>query len=63
MLRESDTHRHIAYRVFENEIPADDPGDEFAHGRVGVGISAARDGNHCGEFRVTNGGEAADDGD
>ncbi len=50
--------------VFENQIPADDPGDQFAHGRVGISVGAAGDGNHRREFGVTKAGKrAADAGD
>ena len=54
---------HIADGVLEDQVPADDPGDEFAHGGVGVGVGAAGDGDHGGEFGVAEAGEAADDGD
>ena len=50
--------------IFEDQIPADDPGDQLAHGGVGISVGAARDGNHRGELRVTKTGErAADAGD
>ena len=61
--READAHRHVADRVFQNEVPADDPGDQFAHGRVGVGVGAAGDGNHRRQLGVAQRGESADDGD
>ena len=32
---------------------------EFAHGRVGVGVGAARDGNHGGELAVAHAREGA----
>src|SRR3954451_1765072 len=60
---ETDPDGHVADSVFEDEVPADDPGDEFAHGGVRVGIRAAGDGNHRGEFGVTERSECADDGD
>src|SRR5206468_32160 len=52
VLRKADADGHVADGVLENEIPADDPGDEFAHGGVGVRVGAARDGNHGGKFGV-----------
>src|SRR5262249_36054997 len=48
-------------RIFENQIPANDPGDKFAHGRVRVSVGAARNWNHRSEFRVTKTGEGAAD--
>ena len=50
-----------ADRVLEHQIPADDPGDELAHGGIGVGVGAAGDGNHRGEFGVAEAGESATD--
>src|ERR1700744_6400359 len=60
---ESDADGHIADRIFENQVPADDPGNEFAHGGVGVGVGAASDGDHGGELGVANRSEAADNRD
>ncbi len=55
----ADGHGHGADRVFENQIPADHPGDDFAEGGVGVGVGAARDGNHRRELGVAQGRETA----
>ena len=52
---------HVGDGIFQDQIPADDPGDQFAHRGVGVGVRAARDGDHGGEFGVAEGGECADD--
>ena len=52
---------HVGDRVFEDEVPADDPRDEFAHGGVGVSVGAAGDWNHCRKFGVTDGGKCAND--
>jgi hypothetical protein len=49
--------------VFEDEVPADDPGENFAERGVGVGVGAAGDGDHRGQFGVAQSGEAAGDGD
>src|SRR5580658_6519033 len=46
-------YRRGAEGIFENQVPADDPGNEFAQGRVAIGISRARDRNQRGEFGVT----------
>lgn len=40
------------HRVFEDEIPANDKGDELAQGRIGVGVGAARGGHDGSELRV-----------
>ncbi len=60
---EADGDAHVGEGVLEDEVPADDPGDEFAEGGVGVGVGGAGDGDHAGEFGITEAGEAADDGD
>ncbi len=54
---------HVREGVLEDEVPADDPGDELAERGVGVGVGGAGDGDHAGELRVAEAGEAADDGD
>ena len=54
---------HVGEGVFEDEVPADDPGDELAEGGVGVSVGGAGDGDHAGELGVTEAGEAADQGD
>jgi hypothetical protein len=54
---------HVGEGVLEDEVPADDPGDEFAERGVGVGVGRAGDGDHAREFGVAEAGEAADDGD
>ena len=58
-----DAHAHVAEGVLENEVPADDPRDQFAHGGVGVGVGRAGDGNHRRELGIAEAGERADDGD
>ena len=59
--RKTHADSHVADRVFEDEIPANDPGDEFSHRCVRVGVRAARDGNHGGKLRVANRCETTDD--
>ena len=56
-------HAHVGAGVLEDEVPADDPGDELAEGGVGVGVGGAGDGDHAGELGVAEAGEGADDGD
>ncbi len=51
----------VADHVFENQVPADDPGKDFAERRVGVGVGAAGDGDHRGQLGVAQAGKAAGD--
>ena len=55
----ADRHGHRADRVLEDQVPADDPGDDLAERRVGVGVGAARDRDHRRELGVAQRGEAA----
>ena len=55
---EADADRHVADGVFEDQVPADDPGDQLAHGGVGVGVGAAGDGDHGRQLGVAERGEA-----
>ena len=57
--RESDRHRDIADHIFENQVPADDPGKNFAQRRIGIGIRAARNRNHRRQFGIAQSGKAA----
>ena len=59
---EADADAHVGEGVFEDEVPADDPGDELAEGGVGVCVGRASDGDHRSQFRVAQTGEDADDG-
>ena len=56
---ESDRHGHVGDGVLENEVPADDPGDQLAEDGVRVCIRAAGDGNHRCKFRIAEAGETA----
>ncbi len=57
----TDGHRGAGHHVFQNQIPADEPGDELAERRVAVGVGAAGDRHHGGEFRIAQPGEHAAD--
>ncbi len=59
---EADADAHVGAGVFEDQIPADDPGDELAERGVGVGVGGAGDGNHGGQLGVAEAGERADEG-
>ena len=50
--RPADGDCRRAKRIFEDQVPADDPGDEFAHGRIGIGVGAPSDWDGGRHFRV-----------
>ena len=54
----SDRHANVADRVLDDQVPANNPGDQFAERCVGVRVGAARDGHDRGELRITQGGES-----
>ncbi len=58
----TDGDRGGAHGVLEHQVPADDPGQQLAHGGVGVGVGAAGDRDHGGELAVAQAGEGAADG-
>ncbi len=62
MRGKSDAHAHIRAGILQDQIPADDPGDELTHRSVGVGVSRAGNGNHRRQFRVAEPGERANRG-
>lgn len=47
--------------VFQDKVPADDPGEQFAEASICVGIGAACGGNHSGVFGVTEAGKETAD--
>src|SRR2546421_10053211 len=62
--RPSDGDGYGAKAVFEDQVPADDPGDQLAEGGIGVGVGAAGHGDHRHHFGVAEAREgAADAGD
>jgi len=63
MSGEADGDAHVGEGVFEDEIPADDPGDKLAEHGIGVGVSGAGNGDHAGELGITEAGATADGGD
>ena len=60
-----ETHRdaHVGDCVLENQVPSDDPSENFAQGRVRIGVSAAGDRDHGREFCVAQRRETTGDGD
>ena len=59
--RPRDRHGDVADRVFDDQIPADDPRDQLAERGVGVGVGRAGDRHHRRELRVAQRREAAGD--
>ena len=59
VVRPAGGNRAGAHGVFQGEIPANDPGEEFAEGGVGVRVSAARQRNHGRKLGVAEAGESA----
>ena len=55
----TDRHRGGGEEIFQNQIPADDPGKELTQGGVSVGIGATRRGDHGGVFGVAEAGKEA----
>ncbi len=56
-----DRDRGCADHVFEDQVPADQPGDELAHRGIGVGVRRAGDRNGRGHLGVAKTRECADD--
>ena len=48
-------------RVFEEQIPADDPSDQLAHRGVGISVGAARDRYGRGHLGIAQAGAGADE--
>jgi hypothetical protein len=62
VVRPGNRDRDVADGVLQDQVPADDPGDELAEGCVRVRVGGPRDRDHRGKLRVAERGEAADDG-
>ncbi len=45
------------HRIFQNEIPSDDPSEHLAKRRVSICIGGAGDGSHGGELGIAERGE------
>jgi hypothetical protein len=52
-----DRNGDVAHRVFEDQIPPDDPGDDLAERRVGVRVRTTRLRDHRRQFRVAERGQ------
>ena len=40
-------HRGRSHRVFKNQVPAYDPGEDLSHGGIGVGVGGTGHRGHC----------------
>src|SRR5215472_11410519 len=61
--RKTHRHRHVADRVFQDQIPADNPGQDLSERGVTVSVGAARDGDHGGQLGITQPGQCAGNSD
>ena len=50
--RPADGNRRCAKRILKDQVPADDPGDEFAQGSIGIGVGTPGDRDGGGHLRV-----------
>ena len=57
--RPADGHGGGGDGIFQDQVPADDPGDQFADARVGIAIRAAGAADGAGQLGVAQGGEGA----
>ena len=57
--RPAHRHRRGGKEVLEDQVPADDPGDELAHGGVAVGVRRPGDRDHRRELGVAEAGKRA----
>ena len=56
------SHSHIADRIFKNQVPANDPRNQFAQCRITVRISTACDRDHRSQFGIAKPGKDASHG-
>src|SRR5260370_12388306 len=63
VLRKSDANGHVADRVFEDQVPTDNPGAKLAHRRLSIGVRAAGNRNHGCKFGITHRSESTRDSD
>ena len=55
----ADRNRGRAESIFKNQVPADDPGHQFAQRRIRIGICATGYRNHRSELGVTQASKRA----
>ena len=61
MVRPADRDRAGADRIFEDQRPADHPGEQLADHRIGIGVGRARHRHHRGEFGIAERRDGADE--
>ena len=61
MRAKSNTHRHVGPRIFQDQIPADNPRHQFAQRRVGIRIRRPRNRNHRSQFGIAKASQAANE--
>ena len=59
VIRPAGRDRARAHGIFQRQVPADDPGKEFAQGGIGIRVGATRQGNHGSELRIAKPGQGA----
>src|SRR5437870_2523722 len=57
-----DRHRDVSHRVFEDQIPPDDPGYKLPQCGVAVGVRRTGDRDQAGELRIAETAETASHG-
>ena len=57
-----DRHRDVSHRVFEDQIPPDDPGYKLPQCSVAVGVRRTGDRDQAGELRIAETAETASHG-
>jgi hypothetical protein len=55
----SRSHGSRAERIFQDQVPANDPGKNLTQGGIAIGISRAGNGNQGSEFGIAQPGEHA----
>ena len=59
MRGKSHAHGHVGDGILQDQVPADNPRNQLAHGGVGIGVGAARNGNHRRHLGVAETRKAA----
>lgn len=52
---DADGHHGHDGNVFQDQVPADEPADDFPEGHISVGVGGAGAGDHAGELRLGQG--------
>src|SRR5680860_266496 len=60
--RPTDGYRYVADGIFQDQVPADDPCQNFAERGIGVRVGTSRNGNHRRKFRIAKCSKPTGDG-